>query len=69
MLHTLPFLLSNLHTALLLAYGGGVLELLAISWIRWRWMGSRIGPTIVEVVIGGGIVFASGIWLGRFGAT
>jgi VIT1/CCC1 family predicted Fe2+/Mn2+ transporter len=69
MLHTLPFLLSNLHTALVLAYGVVVVELLAISWIRWRWMGSRIGPTIVQVVIGGGIVFALGIWLGRFGAA
>jgi erythrin-vacuolar iron transport family protein len=68
MLHTLPFLLSNLHTALLLAYVVVVLELVAIAYIRYRWMRSPLGSTIVQVIIGGGIVFALGIWLGRFGA-
>jgi erythrin-vacuolar iron transport family protein len=68
MLHTLPFLLSHLRTALLLAYAVVVLELLAIAYIRYRWMRSPLGSTVVQVIIGGGIVFGLGIWLGRFGA-
>jgi VIT1/CCC1 family predicted Fe2+/Mn2+ transporter len=68
MLHTLPFLLSDLRTALLLAYAVVVLELLAIAYIRYRWMRSPLGSTVVQVILGGGIVFGLGIWLGRFGA-
>jgi erythrin-vacuolar iron transport family protein len=68
MLHTLPFLLHDLHVALMLAYVVVVLELLAIAYIRYRWMKSPLGSTIVQVIIGGGIVFVLGIWLGRFGA-
>jgi VIT1/CCC1 family predicted Fe2+/Mn2+ transporter len=69
MLHTLPFLLSDLHTALMLAYFVVVVELIAIAYIRYRWMRSPLGSTIVQVIIGGGIVFGIGIWLGRFGAS
>jgi len=68
MLHTLPFLLANLQHALILAYVVVVLELLTIAYIRYRWMRSPLGSTVVQVIIGGGIVFALGIWLGRFGA-
>jgi len=68
MLHTLPFLMSDLRTALLLAYVVVVIELVAIAYIRYRWMRSPLGSTIVQVILGGGIVFALGIWLGRFGA-
>ena len=69
MLHTLPFLLTNLRTALMLAYGVVVFELLAIAYIRYRWMKSPLGQTIGQVIVGGGIVFGLGIWLGRFGAN
>ena len=68
MLHTLPFLLRNLQTALLLAYAVVVFELLAIAYIRYRWMNSPLGRTVVQVIVGGGIVFGLGIWLGRIGA-
>jgi hypothetical protein len=30
--------------------------------------GGKLANTIVQVVIGGGIVFAIGVWLGRIGA-
>jgi VIT1/CCC1 family predicted Fe2+/Mn2+ transporter len=68
MLHTLPFLLRNLHTALLLAYAVVVFELLSIAYIRYRWMNSPLGRTVVQVIVGGGIVFGLGIWLGKIGA-
>ena len=68
MLHTLPFLLPQLRTALLLAYIVVGLELLAIAYIRYRYMHSSLGRTILQVVVGGGIVFLIGLFLGRLGA-
>jgi VIT1/CCC1 family predicted Fe2+/Mn2+ transporter len=68
MLHTVPFLLDDLHTALWLAYAVVILELLAIAYIRWHYMRSPLGRTIVQVVVGGAVVFAVGVWLGGLGA-
>lgn len=68
MLHTIPFLLTNLTLALNISYGVVTLELLAIAYIRYRYMRSSLVSTILQVIVGGGIVFALGIWLGKFGA-
>jgi len=68
MLHTFPFLIPDLGVALKLAYAVVVCELIAIAFIRYRFMGGKLANTIVQVVIGGGIVFAIGVWLGRIGA-
>lgn len=68
MLHTLPFLLPNLVLALHLAYGVVIFELFAIAFIRFRYMKSPLAQTVVQVIFGGAIVFAIGIWLGRLGA-
>lgn len=68
MLHTLPFLLGDLALALHVAYAVVVLELLAIAWIRYRYMRSSLPTTVAQVVVGGGVVFAVGLWLGRYGA-
>jgi VIT1/CCC1 family predicted Fe2+/Mn2+ transporter len=68
MLHTLPFLIATLGVALHFAYGVVVVELLAIAYIRYRFMKSPLAQTVVQVIIGGGIVFAIGIWLGHVGA-
>ena len=68
MFHTLPFLITNLGTALSLAYAVVVLELLAIAYIRYRYMASPLGRTIVQVILGGALVFAIGLWLGKLGA-
>ena len=67
MLHTFPFLLADVRVALWTAYVVVVLELLAIAWIRWRFMKSPLAQTIFQVIVGGGIVFAVGVWLGRLG--
>ncbi|MER3481516.1 MAG: VIT family protein, partial [Meiothermus sp.] len=68
MFHTLPFLIPDLGTALMLAYAVVVMELLAIAYIRFRFMRSPLGKTIAQVIVGGGVVFAIGVWLGRLGA-
>lgn len=68
MLHTLPFLFTNLTLALNVSYAVVTLELLAIAYIRYRFMRSSLVSTILQVIVGGSIVFAIGIWLGKFGA-
>ena len=69
MLHTVPFLIDNLGTALRIAYGVVLIELIAIALIRFRFMKTPLLNTILQVIVGGGIVFAIGIWLGRLGAS
>src|ERR1700688_4816156 len=69
MLHTFPFLISNLSVALNVAYAIVVGELLAIAFIRFRFMSGNLWTTIGQVIVGGGIVFGIGIWLGRIGAS
>ena len=68
MLHTLPFLIPNLAIALKLAYVVVACELLAIAFVRYRFMGGALANTVVQVVVGGALVFAIGVWLGRIGA-
>ena len=68
MLHTLPFLMTDLRIALWTAYAVVIIELLAIAWIRFRFMKSPLVPTILQVVVGGGIVFAVGVRIGKLGA-
>ena len=65
MLHTFPFLLPKLNIALRFAYVVVVVELVAIAYIRFHYMKSPLVKTIVQVIVGGGIVFAIGMLLGR----
>ena len=67
MLHTLPFLIGDLKSALHIAYAVVVFELLAIAFIRYKFMKTPLYSTILQVIVGGGIVFAVGIWLGSAG--
>lgn len=67
MLHTFPFLINDLTLALHCAYGVVCFELLAIAYIRYHFMQTPLGRTIVQVIVGGGIVFGIGVWLGRLG--
>ena len=69
MLHTFPSLFSNLSVALNVAYAVVVGELIAIAFIRYRFMSGNLWTTIGQVIVGGGIVFGIGIWLGRIGAS
>jgi VIT1/CCC1 family predicted Fe2+/Mn2+ transporter len=68
MLHTFPFLIPRLSLALRCAYAVVVFELLAIAVIRYKFMQTPLAKTVVQVIVGGGIVFAIGLWLGRLGA-
>lgn len=68
MLHTLPFLISSLGLALHVAYAVVGVELLLIAYIRYRFMKTPLASTVFQVIIGGGIVFGIGLWLGKVGA-
>jgi VIT1/CCC1 family predicted Fe2+/Mn2+ transporter len=67
MLHTLPFLIDNLQHALHIAYAVVIFELLCIAFIRYRFMKTPLVSTILQVIVGGGIVFVLGIFLGKAG--
>ena len=67
--HTLPFLITNLRTAMSLAYLVVVLELITIAYIKYRYMKSPLGRTILQIIGGGGVVFGIGLLLGRIGAS
>jgi VIT1/CCC1 family predicted Fe2+/Mn2+ transporter len=69
MLHTFPFLITNLALALNVAYGVVAFELLAIAYIRYRFMKTPLAATVLQVIVGGGIVFTVGLLLGRWGAS
>jgi rubrerythrin len=62
--HTLPFLIPNVHTAVGVAVAVVLVELLAISWIRNRYMDTPLGAAVLQVVLGGALVFAAGILIG-----
>lgn len=64
-LHTLPFLLPNVHTALLWAYAVVGLELVAIAWIRFRYLQTGFALSCLQVIVGGGLVFTAGVLIGQ----
>lgn len=62
--HTLPFLLSSLHTALLLAYLVVGIELIAIAFIRYHYLKMNFWVSCLQVIVGGILVFLSGFFIG-----
>jgi VIT1/CCC1 family predicted Fe2+/Mn2+ transporter len=64
-LHTLPFLIRNLDTALILAYFVVGVELVAIAAIRYRYFHMSFIRSVIQVVVGGGLVFAAGYLIGN----
>ncbi len=64
-LHTLPFLLANIHIALLAAYLVVAVELVVIATIRRRYFGTNWGLSILQVVGSGVLVFAAALIFGH----
>jgi rubrerythrin len=62
--HTLPFLIANFHVAMLVAVAVVALELAAISWIRHKYMDTPLLAAAFQVVVGGVLVFLTGILIG-----
>jgi len=64
-LHTLPFLVTQLHVALVLAYIVVAVELVAIAAIRHRYFGTQWLRSIIQVVGSGILVFAAALIFGN----
>ncbi len=62
--HTLPFLLPDFMTAMILAAIVVVLELGAIAWIQYRYMDTPPLSAVAKVMLGGGLVIAAGALIG-----
>jgi rubrerythrin len=63
--HTLPFLMRDFQLALITAMAVVVAELGVITWIRHRFMESPVLSAAMQVGLGGVLVFAAGILIGR----
>jgi rubrerythrin len=62
--HTLPFLLKDFHAAFIAAVIIVAIELASIAWIRNRYMDTPLLSAAFQVVVGGVLVFITGIWIG-----
>jgi erythrin-vacuolar iron transport family protein len=62
--HTLPYLIPNIRIATEVAIGIVIVELAVISWIRHRYMDSPWLTATLQVVVGGVLVFLTGMWIG-----
>src|ERR1700758_724218 len=63
--HTLPFLLPDFYLAIWVAVAVVAIELGAIAWIRKRYMDTPLLQAIFQVVLGGILVFLTGILIGN----
>jgi VIT1/CCC1 family predicted Fe2+/Mn2+ transporter len=64
-LHTLPFLISNIGVALIMAYAVVAVELIAIAAIRHRYFGTQWFKSILQVVGSGILVFLAAYIFGH----
>ena len=62
--HTLPFLIRDFKMATAVAVVVVVIELAAIAWIRKRYMDTPLLQAVFQVVVGGVLVFLTGIFIG-----
>ena len=63
--HALPFLISDVDTALSVAYPVVAAELLLIAWIRKRYQQVSLRQSLIQVTLGGVLVAGVGIILGH----
>ena len=62
--HTLPYLIPSFWTATVVSIVIVILELAAISWIRYRYMDTPFLNAAFQVMVGGALVFVAGILIG-----
>jgi VIT1/CCC1 family predicted Fe2+/Mn2+ transporter len=62
--HTLPFLIPAFNVATGVAVIVVLAELATITWIRNRFMETPVFSAAVQVVLGGILVFATGVLIG-----
>src|SRR2546422_979809 len=65
--HTLPYmpsLFADVYKATAVAVGVGLVELGVVAWIRHRYMDTPLTAAVFQVVVGGLLVFLTGILIG-----
>jgi hypothetical protein len=62
--HTLPFIISNVHQALIVAGIVVAIELQLIAWIRHRFLHVSMRSSLLVVAVGGAIALAIGVAVG-----
>jgi VIT1/CCC1 family predicted Fe2+/Mn2+ transporter len=63
--HALPFLIQDVDRALPVAYAVVSVELVAIAWVRKRYLRVSLAHSLVQVTIAGLIVAAVGVAVGH----
>jgi rubrerythrin len=62
--HTLPFLIADFRAAFSVALLVVIVELAAISYIRHRYMDTPLLSAMLQVMLGGALVFLAGLLIG-----
>jgi hypothetical protein len=62
--HSLPFLIKNVNSALILAGIVVAIELITISLIRKRFLSVSLRTSLLQVALGGALIVAAGVGLG-----
>ena len=63
--HTLPYLIPSIHTATAVAVCVVLMELGVISWVRHKYMDTSLASAVLQVGLGGALVFLAGILIGN----
>jgi erythrin-vacuolar iron transport family protein len=63
--HALPFLIDDLGTALPIAYVVVCCELVAIAWVRKRFLQVALSTSLLQVTLGGAVVATVGVLVGQ----
>ncbi|HXY17090.1 MAG TPA: hypothetical protein VEH79_02840 [Gaiellaceae bacterium] len=63
-LHTLPFLIPEYHVALVAASVVVGCELVALAWIRYRFLETSFLSSVVHITVGGAVIVAVSVALG-----
>ncbi|MBV9805154.1 MAG: hypothetical protein JO130_18285 [Solirubrobacterales bacterium] len=62
--HSLPFVISNVNHALIVAGIVVAIELFVIAWVRYRFLKVSLRSSLIVVTLGGAIVLAIGVAIG-----
>lgn len=63
--HSLPYLIRDVQTATWIAVGVVLVELGVIAWVRRRFMDTSLASAVIQVVLGGLLVFGAGVLIGK----
>ena len=66
--HTLPFLISDYHSAIVVAIVIVAVELVALAWLRHRFFETSFVRSFISVTLGGAIIASLSAALGAVAA-